>query len=62
MSRGGGGGAEVDCAILGRHKLKILKSTEKLEHEIRKRRKNEQERIFHIANRSRKLCTEHYDV
>ena len=57
-----GEGAEVDRAIMGRHKLKILKSTKKLEHEIRKRRKNEQERVFHIANWSRKLSTEHYDV
>ena len=42
----GGGEGEVDGAILGRHKLKILKKTLKLEHDIKIHRNNGQVRVF----------------
>ena len=42
----GGREEEVDGAILGRHKLTILKKTLKLEHDIKIHRKNGQVRVF----------------
>ena len=42
----GGGEEEVDGAILGRHKVTILKKTLKLEHDIKIHRKNGQVRVL----------------